>query len=138
MIFYQHGIAGYPRGLAQKLRHVGGMVQNVHQQANLEGAIRKGQMTSVEGPACDTAAGPGRDFDALDRQIRPLFLEKCSDRAVTTADIKHAGSFAHKRCNYAGQNASAATKHQRVVASRDPGKRPRLGRGSQNLLRGNL
>ena len=90
MVFYHHKAAGNAGRLAQQLRNVGRVMENVDQQASVEALTGKRKVTAVKPTARDVAGGARGNFHTFDRQAGSVLLEKGSDGAVTATDVEHA------------------------------------------------
>lgn len=70
MVFDQQEFPADTTGVAQERKGVGGVVQDVHEQAAVEGIIGKRQARTVKGLAGYSAIATGEDLDALDVEFR--------------------------------------------------------------------
>ena len=136
MVFYHHKAAGNAGRLAQQLCNVGRVMENVDQQANVEGLTGKRKVPAVKPTARDMAGGARGKLDTFDRQAGSALFEKGSDGAVAATDVEHAYAIGDVRSECISQNTGAAPKHQSMMTLRNPGEWPRSVRRSQKLLRG--
>lgn len=124
MVLEQDAGARDASGFAKKLGYIRGVVQNIHEQADIEGAVRKRELRAIEAAAWDPAGGARSKFNAFDRDIRPMAGEESGNRAVAAANIQHGGRLREHRGQRFGDHTGSAAKHHGVMASGDPGKRP--------------
>ena len=92
VIFQNDMGARDPRGFAEKLRDVGGVMQHVDEEANIKGLIGKGELRAVEGAAWDLASWARNDFHTFDGDIRPASGEQAGDRAVSASNVQDSAS----------------------------------------------
>ena len=81
------------RGFTEELRHVGGVVEHVDEEANVKRSIGKGKLRAIERAAWDLASWPGNHLHAFNGEIGPAVGQKAGDCAVAATDIEHAASF---------------------------------------------
>ena len=136
MVFYHYKAAGNAGRLAQQLWNVGRVMENVDQQANVEGFAGKRKVTAVKPAARDVAGGAQGNFDTFDRQASSALLEKGRDGAVAATDVEHACTIGDVRSECTSQNVGATPNDQSTMTLRNPGEWPRSVRRGQKLLRG--
>lgn len=76
--------------LPEELRDVFGVVQDVHEQAGVEGPIGEWKPGTIESATRDSAGGAGNEFNAFDRDVPPLRGKLEGDRAVAAANVQNA------------------------------------------------
>ncbi len=107
MVFDQHEP---PRHAARFPQQDGGIVrvvQHVNKQANVERAIGKRQLGSVERLAPNPALGPWGKLHSLDGNLGAAFGQQISDGAVAAANVQNGGTRRNPRGQNLGQNPHA-------------------------------
>ena len=121
-------------GFAQELPDVGGVVEHINEEANVERLIGKRELRAIERAAWHLARWPRNHFHTFDGQIGPALGEQASDGAVSTADIEDSASFRwNQRRQGIRKHARAAAEDEGPVAAGYPGERPRRWRGSHRI-----
>ena len=93
VIFQDNVGARDARSFTEELRHVGGVVEDVDEEANVKRSVGKGKLRPIKRAAWDLASGPGNHLHAFDGEIGPTLGQKAGDCAVAATDIEHAASF---------------------------------------------
>lgn len=124
-------------GFAEELRDVGGVVENVDEEANVERLIGEGELRAVERAARNLASWARNDFHTFDDEFGAALGEQAGDRAVSTTNIEDTASLGwNQRRQGIGNYARAPAEDEGTVTAGDPGERPGRGRGSHRIGNG--
>ena len=123
------------RGFAEELCDVRGVMEDIHEEAGVEGAIGEREMLAVESAAGNATTGARNDFDAFDGDVRAALGEESADGTVAAANVEDASALRKKRREGFGQDLRAASKNQSAMAAGDPGEGPGLRGGSHRFGR---
>src|ERR1700739_4984929 len=131
MIFQDDAGARDARGFAQELRDVGGVVEHINEEANIERLIRKRELRAIERPAWHQATWPRKHLHTFDGDARSALREKAGDGAVSTTNIEDSASIrGNQRRQGIREHTRTAAKDERPVAAGHPRDRPGRWRGS--------
>ena len=122
MIFQQHERTADPRRLLKQVDRILGVVENVHEKANVDGSVQKRERGSVKYPAFDLALRPYKEFDTLNRNVRTKPLDQTANGAVPTTNIQHGCALGNLFCQRLSQHSGAALKYESVMPALDPGE----------------
>ena len=90
MILDQQKFSADAAGLAQEREGVVGVVQDVHEQAAIEGIIGKRQVRTIKGLAGYSAIATREDLDALDFEFRHRVAQERGEFPIAAAYIEEA------------------------------------------------
>lgn len=83
--------AGDSGGFAEEDADVGGVVEDVDEEAEVYRIVWEWEGVAVEGLASDLAIGAREKFYALDGDVRALLGDSGGDGAVAAADVEDGG-----------------------------------------------
>src|SRR5208283_612732 len=100
MVLDEHEAARHAAGFPQQDGGIVGVVQHVNKQANVERAVGKRQLGSVERSAANPALGPLGKLHSFDGNFGAAFGQQISEGAVAAANVQNSGTRGDAR----GQN----------------------------------
>ena len=88
MVFDQQEFSADTAGFAQEGKGVGGVMQDVHEQAAVEGIIGKRQVRTIKGLAGYSAIATREDLDALDVEFRHRVAQERAEFPIAAAHVE--------------------------------------------------
>src|SRR5262249_45749396 len=87
VILEQDKTSCHPNGFAKEDRRVLRVMQHIHEEADVEGTIRKWQLHAIKGMALDFATRPDQELNALNGDIWPELQNQAGDGAVAASHV---------------------------------------------------
>jgi hypothetical protein len=122
VIFQQNAGAGNAGGLLEQDANVAGVMEDIDEQADVHGIVRKWERVAIEGMASDFATRANQDFYTLHRNVWALLGNKAREGAIAAADVEDRGVAWDLRGQGLRQDADPAVVHQGLVRVPDRAK----------------
>ena len=88
VVLHDHGGAGRATRFAEERHGIVGVMQDVDEEHDVDGAVGHGQVTAVEAINGYRGAGPSEDVHGADRDVRPRANDLTGDPPVTGAHVE--------------------------------------------------
>ncbi len=121
-------------GVLQKRKGILGVMQDIHEQAGVEGTVGKGQVIAVEWATGNRTVAAGEDFDSFNVKTWQRVANQRAQSSITAADIQESRARRQKRCKTLRQHHDSSLVYDFAVDLADelrasvnahPGRNPR-------------
>src|SRR6266550_4386108 len=114
MIFDEHPRRGNSRRLTLQSQGIVSVMQDVGENNYIERACTERNPATVKSLDWNVRVAADKHIDSLNGNVRSQVLQRCTEEAITTANVKNSGSFRNKLSEQARQNFYSSIQNQLV------------------------